>query len=65
MLSRYVTSVAAVALIGSVITGAPAQASNRPEQVITLTGGNATLGISDLGAPGPTPGDVRTLSLAM
>jgi|GEM_PF-1729890 len=65
MLTRYVTCVAALALIGSVITGAPAQASNRPEQVITLTGGNATLGISDLGGPGPTPGDVRTLSLAL
>ena len=51
--------------IAIAITVAPAHATDRPEKVITLTGSNATLGISDLNAQGPTPGDIRTLSLAL
>ena len=44
-----------------------AQAANQPPATttITLIGSNAVLGITDSGQPGPTPGDVRTLSLMM
>ena len=41
----------------------PAHAASRGPHVIPLTGVNATLGISDVNAKGPTPGDLRTLSL--
>jgi len=61
----HATLLGAMALIGSSLAVAPAQASNKPDHVITLTGSNAKLGISDLNAPGPTPGDIRTLSLAL
>jgi hypothetical protein len=33
--------------------------------VLTLIGSGAVLGIFDTGEKGPTPGDVRTLSLTM
>lgn len=56
------TGVAAAALLS---LQAPAQAASDSPRVITVFGGNATLGISDASAPGPTPGDVRTLSLAL
>lgn len=50
------------------LLSAPAHAANGAtpgNRVITLTGSDATLGIADLNAPGPTPGDVRTLSLRL
>jgi len=59
------TAAAATTAIAIAISIAPAHATDRPEKVITLTGSNATLGISDLNAQGPTPGDIRTLSLAL
>ena len=64
-LATAAAAAAAAATIAIATTIAPAHATDRPEKVITLTGGNATLGISDLNAQGPTPGDIRTLSLAL
>ena len=52
-----------VALMTQVVLALPAQAAPRAPHIITLTGSNATLGIADLNAKGPTPGDIRTLSL--
>lgn len=59
-----VALVAPVALIASAL---PASASDGPRKPTTLTviGSKVVLGISDLGAQGPTPGDLRTLSLAL
>ena len=39
--------------------------SAKKSSVFTLVGSNAILGINDNGQPGPTPGDIRTLSLTM
>jgi hypothetical protein len=43
------------------------QAANlaRKAPMLTLIGSNAILGVNDNGQPGPTPGDIRTLSLTM
>lgn len=65
MKTRYAAPFIAMTLIGSVVASAPAHASTKADHVIILTGSKATLGISDLNAPGPTPGDIRTLSLAL
>ena len=52
--------------LGLTSTGT-AQAADRPTKsmVLTLIGSGAVLGIFDTGEKGPTPGDVRTLSLTM
>lgn len=47
------------------VVAPPASAAEKPARVITLTGSGATLGIDDANAQGPSPGDVRTLSLAL
>lgn len=65
MRARIVTSVLALALISPAVLIAPSHASTKTDHVITLTASGATLGVSDLNAPGPTPGDIRTLSLAL
>jgi hypothetical protein len=65
MKTPFAAPLIAVALIGSIVASPPAHASTKADQVIILTGSNATLGIGDLNAPGPTPGDIRTLSLAL
>lgn len=43
------------------------QAANfsKKTPMLTLIGSNAILGVNDNGQPGPTPGDIRTLSLTM
>lgn len=52
-------------LVGTGVLAAQASAAQKPVQVITLTGSGATLGINDENAVGSSPGDVRTLSLAL
>lgn len=44
-----------------------AHAADLPKRasVLTLTGSNAIVGINDNGQPGPTPGDIRTLSISL
>jgi hypothetical protein len=54
---------ATLTALGLVAT--PANAATSTPRVLTLIGSGATLGIADLNAPGPTPGDVRTLSLSL
>lgn len=63
MRRRLAVTVVGLALAGTLSLPVPAQAAPKAPQVITLTGSNATLGIADLNAKGPTPGDIRTLSL--
>jgi len=61
-------SVAAGVVMALGLTSAgTAQAADRPTKpmVLTLIGSGAVLGIFDTGEKGPTPGDVRTLSLTM
>ena len=65
MKARVLVTAIAVGLFGPAVVIAPAHASHKPDHVITLLASGATLGISDLNAPGPTPGDIRTLSLAL
>ena len=45
--------------------GVHAADSAKKSLVLTLIGSNAILGINDNGQSGPTPGDIRTLSLTM
>lgn len=47
------------------LTPAWAADSKPKPSTLTLIGSDAVVGISDLGAKGPTPGDTRTLSLAL
>ena len=58
------SALASLLAVGA-LAAAPAQAANPTNRVITLIGSGATLGIADLNAPGPTPGDLRTLSLSL
>ena len=60
-----IAALAAIPLLAAGVIVAPAQAAESSGRVITLIGSNATLGINDNGIPGPTPGDVRTLSLSL
>jgi len=61
--ARIALSLLLPALLSGVAV--PAAAVEKPARVITLTANGATLGIDDLNAPGSSPGDVRTLSLAL
>lgn len=61
-------AVVAVLALAALPIGAPAAwAADRPSKplVLTLIGSDAVLGVTDTGAKGPTPGDLRTLSLAL
>ena len=63
------TTIAACVIVAALATMAavPAQAADRPAKpvVLTVMGGNAIVGITDSGEKGPTPGDMRTLSLTL
>jgi hypothetical protein len=66
MLTSVSVAAGVVMALGLTSTGT-AQAADRPTKpmVLTLIGSGAVLGIFDTGEKGPTPGDVRTLSLTM
>ena len=57
----FIGAIAAALLVGST----PAEAADQSPQVMTVVARDAILGINDNGAPGPTPGDIRTLSLTL
>lgn len=63
MIRGIVATAFAIALTTQVVQALPAHAASKAPHIITLIGSNATLGIADLNAKGPTPGDIRTLSL--
>ena len=54
-------------VVGTVVAARPAEAGGpkAPKHTVLLVGSGAVLGINDLGDVGPTPGDIRTLSLAL
>lgn len=65
---RSHTSVVAVLELAALPIGAlAAWAADRQSKplVVTLIGSDAVLGVTDTGAKGPTPGDLRTLRLAL
>ena len=58
--------VGALLFCGAVpVTVVQAADSVKTASVLTLIGSNAILGINDNGQPGPSPGDIRTLSLTL
>lgn len=59
------STLCSLALTAICMGSPPASAAEKPVRVITLSASGATLGIDDLNAPGSSPGDVRTLSLAL
>ena len=54
-------------LVGTFVAAGPARAGGprTPPRVMVLHGSGAVVGIVDLGQAGATPGDIRTLSLAL
>lgn len=58
---------AGIVMAVAVSSTGTAQAAHQPvaTTTISLIGSNAVLGITDTGQTGPTPGDIRTLSLTM
>ena len=64
-MKRTAVVISTLVSAASLIVAAPVQAAPASPRVITVLGSNATLAVSDLNAPGPTPGDIRTLSLAL
>lgn len=55
----------AVAMAASTIPAAHAVGTTVKKTTITVVGHDAIVGINDNNQPGPTPGDVRTLSLTL
>lgn len=57
---------ALAATVAALALAAPtASAANGPVETLRLTGSQAVVGIADTGEKGPTPGDIRTLSLGL
>ena len=65
MCRRLAPALVIITLAAAAVAPATAHAAPKSPHVITVLGGNASLGIVDNGAKGPTPGDIRTLSLAL
>lgn len=65
MLRRVVTALMGGALLTLLVAAPTVQAAPKSAQVITVIGSNAILAIDDENVPGPSPGDVRTLSLSL
>ena len=62
---RALLAMCSLAIVSLGVVAPTAIAAEKPVRIITLTGSGATLGIDDLNIVGSTPGDVRTLSLAL
>lgn len=65
MRKRALPTLGCICLLALGVLAPHVSAAEKPPRVITLIGSGATLGIADLNAAGSSPGDIRTLSLAL
>lgn len=65
MIRRVLFTACSLTLVAIGLVAPSASAADKPVRTITLIGSGATVGIDDENVAGPSPGDVRTLSLAL